>query len=313
MYTNFLSNEECDLLIEYSKKHKHYNNNFIYNSVYLEEYPELPDFIKDIERRIGAATGQPPHPDEESINIHHIKQLESKRSWAANESADLGASCLRNALWSSDPAIERKRTAGDCGLAVDGVHHDKVQKEYSYATAIVYLNDVEVGGGTVWPCLSEYSNSSSDGSIAPASHCAEAFKSGARWFDGESVVRHGIYRKHRPPSEMQESLQEVLLAAHYGCLDRSEQPKWITRPAVRSIARKGSAVIFFHDQIDLTPESQVWHAGCLPISSDKWTLQKFKELPKAYRAAADEKSSKAHSKAEKQMPSSTMTMDTGEL
>jgi hypothetical protein len=29
--------------------------------------------------------------------------------------------------------------------------------------------------------------------------------------------------------------------------------------------------------------AQAWHAGCLPLSGDKWTMQKFKELPAEFR------------------------------
>jgi hypothetical protein len=47
-------------------------------------------------------------------------------------------------------------------------------------------------------------------------------------------------------------------------------------PAVVTVARKGTAVVFHHNRPDMTPEIDAWHAGCLPISGDKWTLQKFK-------------------------------------
>ena len=84
-------------------------------------------------------------------------------------------------------------------------------------------------------------------------------------------------------------MQEVLLAAHYGCLfDKTTMPEWILRPAIKTVAKKGDAIVFFHDDIDLTADHQAWHAGCLPKTSEKWTLQKFKELPNnRLRKAAD--------------------------
>jgi hypothetical protein len=163
---------------------------------------------------------------------------------------------------------------------VDGVHHDKVQKEFSSATMIIYLNDVDEGGGTVWPCLSNLR--------APrpqtSTHCEDAFSAGGRWFDGAQAVVRGHYQKHRVAGALHEHLRTLLLATHAGCMRMP--PSWVTRAAVRTTPRKGRAVVFFHHRADLSPEPLTWHAGCLPLSGDKWTLQKFKELPRKYRREA---------------------------
>ena len=83
-------------------------------------------------------------------------------------------------------------------------------------------------------------------------------------------------------------MEEVLLAAHYGCLfDQTTKPEWILRPAIKTVAKKGDAIVFFHDDMDLTADHQAWHAGCLPKIDEKWTLQKFKELPNRLRKSAD--------------------------
>ena len=57
---------------------------------------------------------------------------------------------------------------------------------------------------------------------------------------------------------------------------------WPVEP-VRTVARRGSAVVFFHSHPNGAPDPFAWHAGCLPLSGDKWTLQKFKEMPVAFR------------------------------
>lgn len=297
-YENFLSDFECNLIIDYAKNHSHYKVPVQgLTSVYLPEYPHLPSILQTIERRIGVITGQPPHSSEESLNIHHISRHEKH----VNRNLDEGP---RTCIKSSTPL-----NADKFSLAVDSVHHDKVQKEYSSSTVIVYLNNVVIGGGTVFPCATKYDFDQMlkagmtvpEGGMQPNTHCHNAFQLNGRWFDGEDVVEFENFRKHKPNFNLQTSLDEVLLAAHFGCLDndgvvsspaistmtafnKDGQPAWITSRAVRTQARKGSAVIFFHDQQDsLSPDTQAWHAGCLPLSGDKWTMQKFKELPLEYR------------------------------
>ena len=71
--------------------------------------------------------------------------------------------------------------ATSCALSVHGVHHDKVQKEYSTVTLIAYLNDVSVGGGTVWPCTMKVNATANDASLDITRACKDAFESGARW------------------------------------------------------------------------------------------------------------------------------------
>jgi hypothetical protein len=55
------------------------------------------------------------------------------------------------------------------------------------------------------------------------------------------------------------------------------------RPPVRTTPTKGDAVVFFHNHPNGEADPYVWHAGCLPISNDKWTMQKFKEMPMSFR------------------------------
>jgi hypothetical protein len=54
-------------------------------------------------------------------------------------------------------------------------------------------------------------------------------------------------------------------------------------PPVRTQAVKGDAVVFFHNHPNGAPDPLAWHAGCLPLSGDKWTMQKFKEMPMFFR------------------------------
>jgi hypothetical protein len=138
----------------------------------------------------------------------------------------------------------------------------------------------QYGGGTVWPCLSKYGDNNETNL---ANSCTYAFNEGGRWFDGDLTVKNGIYEKHRANEKLNNKLSDILIAAHYGCLNTEDQPSWIKIPAVRTVAKKGAAVVFFHDKIDLSPDTNSWHTGCIQGTGEKWTLQKFKELPNIYR------------------------------
>lgn len=195
-----------------------------------------------IEDRIGIITGIPPHSHEEPINVHY----------------------------------NRRREPQPGAPAVDNVHHDKVQKEHSAATVIVYLNNVTHGGGTIWPCASVLRNGTT-----PRYPCLEAFDAGARWFDGTDTTVKGQMRKATQPTAVHSQLLEVRAAASLGCAAESFD-NW-KRPPIRTQAIEGAAAVFFHNHPNGAADPFSWHGGCLPLSGTKWTLQKFKEMPKMFR------------------------------
>ena len=220
------------------------------------------------------------------MNIHHNKRVNLIDTFKSITSPDEDYERKQECLSSSSASTSSKNNlnnATQCNLMVHSVHHDKVQKEFSSVTVIVYLNDVEEGGGTVWPCMSQYSSSQQQTSSA----CESAFAAGARWFDGDKAVVKDTYKKHRVAEPLHRALQSILLSAHVGCIPQqyAAQPSWVERRAVRTVARKGSAVVFRHNRQDLSAEPLTWHAGCQPLSGDKWTMQKFKELHPRFRTA----------------------------
>lgn len=261
---NFLSESECDLLIDEARKSSQYRPNDPKDqSVYLEMYPKLSPQLKKIEDKLGVITGQPPHPGEEAINIHHIKRVSEVNSVEGH-----AEECLN----------QENSNALSCKLGVHSMHHDKVQKEYSSVTVVVYLNDVDIGGGTVFPCLAQ----SKKDIKKMQDICANAFDQGGRWFDGNQTVSYGKFYKHRAAANVADPLREILIASHYGCLEPTS-----SRPSIRTKAKKGHAAVFYHNYPDLSPVKMAWHAGCLPVSGDKWTLQKFKEFPSVFRKPID--------------------------
>ena len=73
LFPDFLSPEECDNIITYTKTSRQYKGSGD-DSVYFDQYPRLPPWLQEIERRMGALSGSPPHPGEEAINIHRISR-----------------------------------------------------------------------------------------------------------------------------------------------------------------------------------------------------------------------------------------------
>lgn len=53
-------------------------------------------------------------------------------------------------------------------------------------------------------------------------------------------------------------------------------------PATRIQPRRGAAAIFWSRFPDGAPDPRMWHAACPVYKGAKWTLQKFKEIPRLH-------------------------------
>mmetsp|Transcript_30724 Transcript_30724/g.81723 ORF Transcript_30724/g.81723 Transcript_30724/m.81723 type:complete len:289 (+) Transcript_30724:543-1409(+) len=254
-YPNFLSPSECTHLIDYARTHPKFKDGAADSSVYFGWHDHYKDkILASIETRIGVVTGIPPHGDEEPINVHHVP------------------------VKGSIPDDPRHLN----------IHHDKVQKEYSAATVLVYLTNSTVGGGTIWPCSAKLA----DGSTV-RQECKEGFEANVRWFDGEKSTIKGVPKRVSVETEVHEEMSAVRQLAIDGCAATTEEMgAWRNTPARTSGGDSGvtagSAVVFFHNHPDGSPDPFAWHAGCPALSEDKWTMQKFKELPMAFRKKEDQ-------------------------
>ena len=123
----FVSDREADHLIAAAKRHRDFNASKAFNSVYFTYGQERQDAVlRRVEERISRVTGSPAHPDEEAMCVHRI-------------------------LPSTSP------------YNMKDFHHDKVNKPYTSVTVLVYLSDVEIGGGTAFPCIGPGAQVGSEG------------------------------------------------------------------------------------------------------------------------------------------------------
>lgn len=238
--------------------------------------------VRRVEERIGAVTGIPPHDDEEMLVVHRI---------------------TASPLTEEDGTVA-ERGPGGVERRIDNVHHDKVNKEFTTATVIVYLEDVEQGGHTVWPCMG-----TTEAGYDVSRVCSKAYNRGARWHNTtRTVMLDGPPKVKDTPTWHNDGLGGTLdnlwRITNGACLHDNVEG------AIRVAPRKGAAVVFHHDLLNgHGGDALAWHTGCFVVNGElrhaklrdllrslvdhptplppgtKWSMQKFKELPKSVRGA----------------------------
>ena len=79
LYDNLFTSEECDFIIASAKNSSTYNDKVAGDiSVYFQDYHTLTTRLQEIERKLGAITGIPPHSGEEPMNVHHNRYYYQK-------------------------------------------------------------------------------------------------------------------------------------------------------------------------------------------------------------------------------------------
>ena len=165
LYPNFLDDEEVAHLIDYARGSKVFKEadrkaaaaraagepppGPLLTSVYFDWNAIYADpIVNRVEQRIAVVTGMPPHKHEEPINVHRIRTVATTTPGGGGD--DGAAAATAPDHW---PQNRTSCLGKDCPRKVTSIHHDKVQKEHSSATVLVYLNDVDEGGATRFPAL----------------------------------------------------------------------------------------------------------------------------------------------------------------
>ena len=153
-----------------------------------------------------------------------------------------------------------------CVASSGSVYPSQVNKEYSTATLLVYLNNVEEGGHTAFPC-----SALTQGGVEMRPVCTEAFARGARWYNGKRAVWFTDPDKGPGSGPVPASLQPVLDDLLTGVAEVCEEKAaggHIVKPV------KGTALLFYHDLVNGTGDPLAYHAGCEVKRGVKWTMQK---------------------------------------
>eukprot|EP00927_Polykrikos_kofoidii_P078935 TRINITY_DN75736_c0_g1_i1.p1 TRINITY_DN75736_c0_g1~~TRINITY_DN75736_c0_g1_i1.p1 ORF type:complete len:994 (+),score=124.70 TRINITY_DN75736_c0_g1_i1:60-3041(+) len=198
------------------------------------EDKEVDSIVADVEARIGALVGISPHEDEDEINL-----------------------VFRPESTEEDDAFVGSQT-------VVNIHLDaRLGRPFTAATVLVYLNDVEFGGGTVFPCVAQSST------VRDA--YAQAFVDGCEFLDGST-------REGSPRNEYLFSIAETVARGGAESGGLVTVPTRGTAVAFWTINPRGSAA---DPWASWEREPHAWHGGVRVSRGGrgKWLLQKFKELP----------------------------------
>ena len=204
---NFLTQEECEHMIELTMNLPGYDESKYTNTLYFDRVQgQYKDpLLHKIENKVAALLGWPDHPDQESLCVHRIAEDSEAESRIIN------------------------------------IHHDKANKPWTTATLIVYLDDVEDGGETIFPCTS---------SPEVRQACQRAYSQGARWYNGERTVLEGeIHWEGQDHSGEVSTVDDTLSFLKSSTSDLcSQRNQTGSRQRVLSVKpRRGMAALFHHD------------------------------------------------------------------
>jgi len=163
------------------------------------------------------------------------------------------------------PALGDTALAGPhCHL---GVHVDtNGGRPWRYATAICYLSSVQAGGATVFPLAAT-------GEHLPSEEDLEAIE------DAQRLLDRGIDHTDRV-NVLGEGpdLQAEVATLHSRCE---------LGHGISVVPEEGTVVLFWTRRDDGEIDPYSWHGGERVTAGAKWTMQKFKEVPKSARSPTE--------------------------
>ena len=242
-YENFLTGDECAYLKRVAPTLSGWDDSLAFNSVYFPDSAFFTDeIVNRLEWRIASVTGIMPHRNQESLCIHKI---------------------------TAEPNLKTR---------VADIHHDKANKPWTTVTVLMYLEDTELGGETVFPCNLNKSTSAL---------CQKSFAGKARWHNGKRTVVEGVIHyaganNNDKKSAVDEEMGKLREATSEFCARSFAQDDSSTgevsdsvyikgvkkegRGALKVKPKKGSAIVFWHDYPGSSGysagDSLAWHTGC---------------------------------------------------
>lgn len=143
-----------------------------------------------------------------------------------------------------------------------GLHVDTMHSPRRYATVLVYLSSIELGGGTVFPLAQVHAK------MPWLQIASERAVEAAR-----SLLRHDIQHTSEVCRTFERN-DAIAIAADM--LESRCADLWsglTTQPS------NGDALLFFTRDGDGCIDPRSWHCGLAVLAETKWTLQNFIEVP----------------------------------
>lgn len=221
----FLTHEECDALVELSRNRQwHLDGPSTFT--FFAQSPSEP-LLASLEKRVSRWTGLSAQPKEAPIKV-------------------------------------AQRHATEQPVAALGLHLDINKAARRRRTVIMYCSDVEVGGATVFPCLTDPRLSrASEACTAAVADVHAAYPEDTTRADGFGgrpfQMEVGAVDSH----ELQRSADSLCASAGVVGTGTSSAGTVV-------LPRKGRAIMFD------AAHNLTWHAGCSVARGTKWALQKFK-------------------------------------
>jgi hypothetical protein len=210
-----------------------------------------------------------------------------------------------------EPLLLTQQNPGATDARLDGsrLHHDRINpaKQRRGVTILVYLSSNE-DGHTIFPTLQSSQAAHPADEVAPS-----IVEDGRQLSSYASIVRSAFHRGVRslgcqtcaqdasvPPSPAEEAeMEDVHRHAEAECV----RAQTLTNRGLAVRPELGKALVFWHMLPDGQPDANVWHAGCLARSGNRFALQKFAASPPAARATPNRVESSS-------MPQTTTTTTT---
>lgn len=211
------------------------------------EWPPLSTsdpLLADVEARVGVLVACAPHELDGGIKLQHTHHDEKPLAGTPKDKA------------------LAKAKGGAATRIPEGAHLDTNKRPHRHVTVLVYLNDVEHGGETVFPLA----GSETDAKLLEAARVA---------------AESGKHHTHDQADD--DNVRSALRA-----INEQGERAAAGKGGRRVTPQKGTAVVFYSMGAEGAVDPATFHFGASITAPGpgKWTMQFFKELPRDVRMPA---------------------------